>query len=429
MRYQPLPAKFHTANRAKLAEAIGPDAIAIIDTSDLIERAGDFTYPFRPDSNFYYLTGVDEPRAVLVLVPGHPNKGMREVLFLQETNDFIALWAGKMLNQDEGRERSGIKTVMWLSELDDVLARLTSKFKTIFLNAETSLEPGPLGPSARRAAELRARLPLHDLRSAADILGDQRTVKAPEEINQIRRAIDMTGAGLAKAWAALKPGVLEYQLDAELTAEYTRRGATGPAFSSIIASGPNTTIIHYATAERPVGKSELVLFDVGAEAGYYAADISRTVPSTGKFSERQRAIYEAVYRAQQEGIKLHKPGATILGIDEAMRKILIEELVKIGALTAEQAAGKEAEEHLRQYYPHISHHLGLGVHDTGSARLELKAGMVVTCEPGLYFQEEGIGVRLEDVVLITETGHEVLSANIPSAPDAIEQSIHGARNS
>ncbi len=427
MRYQPFPAKFHTANRAKLAKTIGPEAFAVIDTADVLRRPGDFEYPFRPDSNFYYLTGIDESEAVLILAPGHPNPRLREVLFLRETSDFTALWQGKRLTQAQGTERSDIQTVLWLGELDSYLEQLVGKYSTVHLNTEPTLSPGPLSPAARRAIALQAQLPTHNIKSVVTTLGQMRTIKAPEEVAQIRCAIDMTGQGLAKAWGELKPGVPEYALEAELTAEFTRQSATGSAFSAIIAAGQNATVIHYSTDAAEVGKDDLVLFDVGAEAGYYAADISRSVPASGRFTDRQRAVYEAVHKAQATGIALHRPGATIIGIDAAMRAVLIKELVTLGLLTAGQAASPEAQKHLSQYYSHISHHLGLDVHDTGSPIQELKPGMVVTCEPGLYLAEEGIGVRLEDDILITETGHEVLSKNIPSALDDIEAAIKKLR--
>jgi len=427
MRYQPLPAKFHTANRQKLAELIPEHAFAIVDTADVLRRAGDFEYPFRPDSNFYYLTGIDESEAVLVITPHHPNQRLREVLFLRETSEFTALWEGQRLTQDQATKRSGIQTVLWLSELESFLEQLVGKYSTVYLNAESSLESGPLNPASRRAIKLHAQLPTHDIISSVAIMGDMRTVKAPEEVDQIRRAIDITGRGLAKAWAALKPDVPEYALEAELTAEFTRQGATGSAFSAIIAGGQNATVIHYSTDAAEIGADDLVLFDVGAEAGYYAADISRTVPASGRFSDRQRAVYEAVHKAQAAGIALHKPGATIISIDAAMRTVLIKELVSLGLITSEQAAGPDAQKHLSQYYSHISHHLGLDVHDTGSPVEELKSGMVVTCEPGLYLAEEGIGVRLEDDILITETGCEVLSKSIPSSPADVEAAIAGHR--
>ncbi len=400
MRYQPLSPEFHTANRQKLAETIGPKAVAIIDTAEVIKRTGDFEYPFRPDSNFYYLTGIDESEAVLILAPGHPNKNMREILFLKETSEFIALWEGNRLTQEEGSERSGIKAVLWMTELEDFLDRLLTDFQTIYLNSE------------KTAAKFRDSHPLHELHSAVPALEEQRTIKAPEEVEQIRRAIDITRQGLTKAWSVMRPGLPEYALEADLTAQFTRAGATGSAFSAIIAAGKNATVIHYTGNDSPLGERDLVLFDVGAEAGYYAADISRTVPVSGTFSVRQKEVYEAVHKAQQAGIKAHKPGTTIREIDARMREVLTGEIAKLG-LKGE----------LKEYYPHISHHLGLDVHDTGRPDQKLEPGMVVTCEPGLYLADEDIGIRLEDVVLITAHGHEVLSKDIPSAPADIEAAL------
>jgi len=423
MRYEPLPPKFHAQNRQRLSEAIGQEAIAIIDTADVLSRPGDFEYPFRPDSNFYYLTGIDESEAILVLAPGHPNKRLREILFLRETNDFIALWAGRRLTQEEATARSGIQTVLWLEEYTSIMDHILPDFRTIYLNAESQLAPGPLSPSARRARLLKQKLPMHELRSCVRILGEARTVKAPVEIEQLRRAIDITAAGLQAAWSTLRPNLPEYALEAELTAEFTRRGATGSGFSAIVATGKNTTVIHSVTDATKIGKTDLVLTDVGAEAGYYAADISRTVPASGQFTPRQRAVYEAVYRTQQAAIALHKPGTSILEIDNEMRKQLLKEIVSLGLITAAQAKSSEGNRLLSKYYPHTSHHLGLDVHDTGDRATILKPGMVVTCEPGLYLPEEGIGVRLEDDILITETGYEVLSKAIPSAPDDIEAMI------
>lgn len=405
MRYQPLPASFHQANRTALAKSIGDDAVAIIDTADTLTRAGDFEYPYRPDSNFYYLTGIDQPEAVLVLVPGQSDPTLREHLFLPQTTDFQAQWQGAGLTPDQATKLSGIINIHDAADLDGFLDRLLAKYHTIYLNVDESLTSVMPSPAKRRAATLRDRMPLHQLRSALPQLATQRTTKAPAEVDQIRRAIAATAAGLAAATAALKPGVTEYALEAELTAAYVRAGGTH-SFGAIVAAGKNATTIHYMANAATVATGDLVLLDTGAEIGYYAADISRTIPASGHFTDRQRAIYQAVYDAQAAGIKLHKPGATILDIDNAIRDHLTQSLPKLGL-----------KQPLHHYYPHISHHLGLDVHDTGSAKLELKPGMVVTCEPGLYIPEEGIGVRLEDDLLITDTACENLSAAIPAGPE------------
>jgi Xaa-Pro aminopeptidase len=397
MRYQPLPVKFHADNRRRLANAIGPDAIAVIDTAEVQYRSGDCEYPFRPDSNFYYLTGIAEPESVLVLVPGHPNADARELLFQSGTSEFVGTWEGDRLTPEAATKLSGIKTVMPLTDLGPTLERLLQRYQVVYATADP------------RATGLRETAPMHQLHSALPILGEMRTIKHPAEIAQIRRAVEITHSGLKQAWSKLRPGMPEYALEGELTGEYLRQGAQGHGFPPIVASGKSTTVLHYMKNDATVADGDLVLLDTGAEVGWYAADISRTVPAGGRFTDRQRAVYEAVLRAQRAGIKLHKPGATIAGIDEQMRKILTDEIKKLGL-----------KQPLRAYYPHLSHHLGLDVHDTGDARLKLAPGMVVTCEPGLYLKEEGIGVRLEDDILITEDGCEVLSRDIPSDPDGIE---------
>lgn len=410
MRYQPLPPKFHAANRRRLAEAIGDEAIAIIDTADVLMRSADTEYPFRPDSNFYYLTGIAEPEAVLVLVPGHSNPEARELLFVSGTSEFVGAWEGERLTLKAAEKASAVKTVMTLSDLPRLLDRLLERYRVVYMNADESLSSHQGSPAKRRAHQLRRQAPLHDLRSALPILGRQRMVKDPAEIDQIRRAVAATKAGLERAWSVMKPGLPEYALEAELTAEYLRRGATGHAFTPIVAAGGNATIIHYMKNDATLAENDLVLFDTGAEIGWYAADISRAVPASGRFTKRQRDIYEALRRAQLAGIERSKPGESIVSVDNYMREVLTEEIKRLGLKGP-----------LINYYPgHISHHMGLDVHDTGEFRAKLEPGMVITCEPGLYIKADGIGVRLEDDLLITADGCEVLSKDILSGPDEIE---------
>jgi Xaa-Pro aminopeptidase len=420
MRYQPLPPEFHASRRALLATAIGDDAIAVIDTADTLYRGWDAELPFRPDPNFYYLTGIDRAGAVLVLVPGHANSKARELLFIQPTDDFTAAWNGEGITQAEAAKLSGIETIYWTTDLEPILNRLLGQFPTVYLNADESSST-QASPSRRRAAQLHEQAPLHRFRSVLRILGDLRTIKEPVEIDQIRRAVGITGAGLKRAWSVLKPGLHEYAVEAELAAEYLRSGSNGHSFQPVVASGPRATVIHYMSNDARVGPEDLVLLDTGAEVGWYASDISRTVPASGRFTDRQRAVYEAVLRTQQAAIPLHKPGASILTIDEVMRHRLAAELADLGLLTKTQAGAKDFERQLRPFYSHISHHLGLDTHDTGDLRLKFKPGMVVTCEPGLYLKVEGIGVRLEDDILITDGEPEVLSRNIPSEPDELER--------
>lgn len=397
MRYQPLPASFHAANRATLAKAIGEDAVAIIDTADKLSRRGDYEYPYRPDSNFYYLTGIDEPEAVLVLVPGHANAAARELLFVTGTSEFVGQWEGRRHTAETATARSGIKQILPLSELDFYLERIFGQYQTVYLNAEESLRSVMPHPAQRRAQRLREQAPLHQLKSVLPQLDRQRTIKAKAELMQIRQAIAITNTAIAKAQAVARPGLREHELEAELLAEFARAGATA-AWPPIVAAGANSTIIHYGANAATIGPHDLILIDTGAEYGYYAADISRTFAVSGEMTKRQQAVYDVVAAAQAAGIAAHKPGKSLLEIDEVMQGVLTEGIKSLGLPGT-----------LRDYYPHMSHHLGLDIHDTGSMRLPLEPGSVVTCEPGLYLPEEGIGVRLEDDILITKAGHERLS--------------------
>lgn len=408
-----LSPKFHTSNRQTFAKTIGDDAIAIIDTADVLGYL-DNDLPFRPDPSFFYLTGVDEPEAVLVLVPGHANPDARELLFVSGTSEHVSTWEGERLTLEQAAKVSGIKHVVPLTDLSFYLARLLSKYQTVYLNAEESLVGTRTSPSLRRAQDLRRHSPLHQLRSALPQLGQQRTSKAPEEIAIIREAVEITGAGLQEAWRAVKPGRYEYEIEAELTAGYIRRGADH-GFSPIVAAGRASTVMHYTRNRALIGSGDVLLFDTGAQVGFYSADISRVVPASGKFSERQRAVYEAVLKAQQAGIEHCRPGESVWTADEKMREVLTEEAKKLGL-----------KEPLRTYYAHISHHLGLDLHDTGDLRLIFEPGMVVTCEPGLYLRNENIGVRIEDDILITKDGPELLSEAIPKQADEVEAIIQGS---
>jgi Xaa-Pro aminopeptidase len=409
MQHQSLPSSFHAANRAALAKFIGGDAVAVIDTSDTLTRSGDFEYSFHPDPNFFYLTGVAEPEAVLVLVPGHAQAAMRELLFISGTSEHVSTWEGERHTPEAAAQISGITTVLMIAELKPILSQLLEKYHSVYLNANESLADHMPSPSKRRAQRLRQTMPLHRLRSALPQLARQRVIKHPAEVDQLRRAIEITGAGIEAARRILPHARHEYELEAELTAEFIRRGSTN-AFLPIVAAGQSATIIHHMKNNGPVTPGNLVLLDIGAESACYAADISRTIPVSGHFTDRQGAVYEAVWRVQQAAIGLLKPGVKKRPYEDQVGQLILEELRGLGLKNPD----------LRTHYPHsASHFLGLDVHDVGDYAQPLTAGMVITVEPGIYLREEGIGVRLEDDVLVTQTGCEVLSSAIPSAPEDI----------
>ena len=407
-----LSSKFHATNRRVLAKTIGEDAIAVIDTADVLGYL-DNDLPFRPDPNFFYLTGITEPEAVLLLVPGHANPEARELLFVSGTSEHVATWQGDRLTLQLASELSGITHVLPLTELPYYLDRFLARYQTVYLNAQESIEGQFTSPSIRRSVALQEHSPLHQLRSALPQLGRQRATKTPREIELVQEAVNVTAYGLEAAWRALKPGRFEFELEAELTAEFIRHGACN-GFSPIVASGIAATIMHYTKNRSKIGHNDMVLFDVGSQVGCYAADVSRVAPASGAFSPRQRDVYAAVLKAQKIGIEYCRPGESVWSVDEKIREVLTEEIKKLG-LT----------ESLRTYYPTISHHLGLDLHDTGDSRLVFEPGMIITCEPGLYLREEGIGVRLEDDLVIREDGCEVLSSRIPKEPDEVEAIVNG----
>lgn len=389
--------KFHSQNRQKLAQQIGDQAIAIIDTSARLIRRGDFEYQYRPDSNFYYLTGIAEPEAVLILAPGQTNPASREMLFISGTSDFVGQWEGERHTPETAAKTSGIKTVVPLTELERYIGFLTERYPTAYLNALPASAGTTIpDPSWKRATALRHNVPTLDLKSALPLLDHQRMVKDKLEVEYIKTAVQYTKQALDAVTGSLAPHQTEYQLAAKFLYEIHTRGAVA-GFTPIVAAGGHSTVIHYTGQSGKTTGDGLVLFDVGAEVGYYTADISRTVPVSGKFTPRQQAVYDVVAQAQAAGIAAHKPGTTLAAIDKVMRRSLKRAL-----------SGLELKGDLNSYYPHMSHHLGLDVHDTGTAQTVLEPGMVVTCEPGLYIADEGIGVRLEDDILITSSGHEVL---------------------
>jgi Xaa-Pro aminopeptidase len=414
------PNTFHSANRKALVKAMGHDAIGIVDTADILTRPGDYEYPFRADSNFFYLTGIAEPESVLILAPEHIDPRFREILFVTGTSDFQSTWEGERLTVTEALKISGIETVLPLGDLEPILSRLMSKYAKVFLNSEESLSAHTESPALRRARSINQSIPTKQLYSMNPLVEKLRMIKNDEEIKNIRQAIEVTKLGLLKVFATVKPGLFEYHLDAEITAEFIRNG-TRHAFEPIVAAGRSSTVIHHMKNDGPISAGDVVLLDIGAAYHHYSADISRVLPADGSFSVRQRAVYDAVLRLQKVAYSLLKPGTVYSEYEQELGNYYLDELLGLKVISASERRGSEAQKVLRQHYPHrTSHFLGLDTHDVGDYSLPLQPGMVLTVEPGIYLRDEAIGIRLEDVVLITETGCEVLSKGIPSDPSEVE---------
>jgi Xaa-Pro aminopeptidase len=424
MRHAPIDPSLFVAHRARLASLLPGRSIAILHAADVLPATGDGTLRLHPASDLFWLSGIEQEESVLVLAPAAIDPAQREMLFLRQPNEHLATWEGEKLSREKARAVSGIARVRWLAELPAALHGLVSESDSVWINsneherASTEVEPRDV----RLGRRLMARYPLHRYERLAPLLRRLRAVKDPAEVDLMRQAIDITAAGLERMLAALHPGVMEYELEAELVAEFTRRRAT-MAYEPIVAAGGNSCVLHYVDNDRPCRAGDLVLVDVGACYANYNADITRTYPVGGRYSPRQRAVYEAVLRVLRASIARTTVGTTPRDWKRAAQLQMNEELLGLGLLTAADVARDTPEEPAcRKYFMHgLGHSLGLGVHDLAPQNGPFEPGWVVTVEPGIYIPEEGIGIRLENDVLVTPSGPVDLAAHIPIDPDAVER--------
>jgi Xaa-Pro aminopeptidase len=410
-------------NRAKLLEKMKSGSMAILNSNDEMPRSGDQTFAFRQNSDFFYLTGLDQEKCILTLCPGHPVPAMREILFTVKTNDLMVTWNGHKYTMDEVREVSGITNVKWTDDFELTLRDLMSRVQVVYLNMNEYPKFTTEVPvlDARFAAKMRVDFPVHSYERLAPLLTEMRLIKEPEEIVQLQKACDITNAGFKRVLKFVKPGLKEYEVEAEFTHEFIRTGSTGHAYSPIIASGANACILHYNTNSNTCNDGDLLLMDVGAEYGNYAADMTRTIPVNGKFTSRQREVYDAVLRILKAATAMLKPGTTIEKWHGEVCKLMEKELIGLGLISKEEVLGQndDSPAFFRYYMHGTGHFLGLDVHDVGSRQVVFETGMVMTCEPAIYIPEEGIGIRLENDILIEEEPVNLM-AGIPVEPDEIE---------
>ncbi len=420
-----LPA-FFSSNRKRLADRLEPGAMAILLSNDIYPRSADGHYPFRQDPDLYYLTGIDQEETALLLYPNCPRTDLREVLFIRKADEHIALWEGHKLSQQEARTLSGIQQVKWMSEFDSIIQVAMCYADQVYLNLnehDRYVHEVPYR-NLRFAQSLQDRFPLHRYRRLAPIMHELRSQKQPEELDLMRKAISITHQAFRRVLGFIRPGVKEYEIEAEILHEFIRQGANGPAYASIIASGPNACILHYTDNNKICNEGELVLMDFGAEYANYASDLTRTVPVNGRFTQRQRSLYEAVLRVLRQAKNLLRPGLNLHEYNTRIVGSMIEEeLLRLGILKESDVKQQDPDSPLyKKYFMHgASHYLGLDVHDVGYRFATLKPGMVFTCEPGIYIAEEGLGIRLENNILVTDGDPIDLTADIPIEVDEIEQ--------
>ncbi len=424
MRHAPIDPALFIANRRRLVQQLPKGAVAIIHAADILPTNGDGTLRIHPAGDLFWASGIEQEESVLVLAPSATDPANREILFVRQPSEHLATWEGEKLTKERATQISGVAKVRWTSELPAVLHALLCECSVVCLNsneherAVIEVESRDL----RMARRLMAQYPLHRFERLAPILRRLRAVKTPAEVALIRRAADITAAGLERMLAALKPGVMEHELEAELAAEFIRRRGR-MAYEPIIGSGTNACVLHYLDNDQPCAAGELVLIDVGASYANYASDLTRTYPVNGRFTPRQRAVYDAVLRVLKSSIARTTVGTGLRDWKRAAQVEMARELVGLGLITPEQAERDSADEPAcRRYFMHgLGHSLGLGVHDLAPLDGPLEAGWVMTVEPGIYIPEEGFAVRLENDVLVTENGPVDLTSHVPIEPDEIER--------
>lgn len=424
LRYQPLPAELFTQNRQRLYAQIPSRSLVILHANDVLPTNADGSMGFVQNSDLFYLSGIDQEETILMLFPDAPDPKHRELLFVRETNEHIAVWEGEKLTKEQAKERSGIERVHWLSDFEMNFRILMCQAEHVYLNSNE--HPRATIPTETREMRFTQRClreyPLHDYQRLAPIMHDLRCVKCDHEITALNEAIRITGDGFQRLLKFVKPGVQEFEIEAELSHEFIRQRARGFAYTPIIASGANACVLHYITNHCQCQDGELLLLDVAANYGNYNADLTRTIPVNGKFTPRQRQVYDAVLRVFRKCCQMLKPGVIIREYQENVGKLMEKELLGLGLLTQEDIDKQDPDRPAyKKYFPHgTSHHLGIDVHDVGHTWKPVQAGMVFTVEPGIYIREEKLGVRLENNILIGENGNTDLMAHIPIEADDIE---------
>jgi Xaa-Pro aminopeptidase len=425
MKAVSIPASFFKKNRHKLSQTLKDHSCAIFHSNDEMNRSSDQYFPYRQDSDLFYLCGINQEKSLLLLAPEHPDESLREVLIIRRSNEKLETWEGHKYTVDEVRTISGIKNIRYDDELDPILASIMMYSENIYLNLPELPKFIAEIPNRnlRFAQNLKMKFPAHHYERLAPIMRDLRAVKSEEEIALISKACNITRDAFKRVLKSVKPGMMEYEVEAEITYEFLKQGARGHAYQPIIASGINACTLHYNNNDKMCANGDLLLMDFGAEYGIYAADCTRTVPVNGRFTPRQKDLYESVLDILRFAITLMKPGSNITKVHDAVCRYFGREHVKLGLYTADALEKQSKDNPLyRQYYMHgTSHFLGLDVHDVGTKDADFRPGMVLTCEPAIYVVAEKTGIRLENNILITEEGNIDLMKDIPLEIEEIEQ--------
>lgn len=426
MKYLPIDSNLFKRNRSKFISQMLPNSIAVFNSNDIFSTGADSTLPFYQHRNIFYLSGVDQEESILVLNPNANNPAHKEILFLKETNDHIAIWEGAKLNKDQAKSSTGIQSVYWLDEFETIFSKLMTNVDKVYFNNNDHY---------RKAVEMQTRedrfliwlksnYPKHKIEYSFPIMEKLRGVKEPEEIELIQKACDITEKGFRRVLKFLKPGVMEFHVEAEYSHEFLRNRSKGFAYTPIIASGYNACILHYINNNMQCKDGDMLLMDVGAEYANYSSDMTRTVPINGRFTDRQKSVYQAVLNVKNEASKMLIPGTLWEEYHVEVGKLMTSELISLGLLDKSDIQNQDHKNPAyKKYFMHgTSHHMGLDTHDYGDLKTPMVANMVFTVEPGIYIPDENLGIRLEDDVVIKNSGTPInLMKSIPIEIEEIEE--------
>lgn len=425
VRHEPIDPQFFVRNRERLRSMLKPGSVVIVLANDIYPTNADGTMPFCQNTDLYYLTGVNQEETVLVLMPDARDPKEREMLFVKETSELIAVWDGEKLSKEQARERTGIQRIEWSHTFDSFLHRLVPQADHIYLATNEHLRATVVVETAndRFIRKCQGRYPLHRYERLAPLMHRLRMKKDEVELAMMRKACEITEAGIRRVFGFIKPGVGEWEIEAELLHEFVRRGSRGFAYNPIIGTGKNACVLHYLENNTVCRDGEMVLMDVAAEYGGWNADLTRTVPVNGRFTARQREVYDAVLRVFRGANQILRPGTTPLDYQKQVVEIMEGELVRLGLIDAKEAKEQGEDKPLvRKYFMHgTSHHLGLDVHDVAPPHEPFAEGMLFTIEPGIYIREEALGVRIENDVVLGKDGNLDLMASIPIEAEEIEE--------
>lgn len=432
MRYDSIDPQLFTSNRERFSKQLPPRGLAVFNANDVLPSNADGTIKFIQNKDLFYLSGVDQEETILLLFPDAYLPEQREILFVTETNEHIARWEGAKLDKTQATKVSGVQNIQWLSQFEKIFKDLMVQAEEVYLNSNEHLRAANEVETRdnRFRKWCRQQFPLHTYRRAAPIMHQLRAIKQPQEVEIMQKACDINAKAFDRALRFIKPGVKEYEIEAEFIHEFVRNGSPGFSYEPIVASGKNACVLHYLENEDTCRDGELILLDCGDWYANYASDVTRVFPVNGRFTERQKELYNAVLRVQKASLEMLRPGNQLHEYHKEVGELMTKELLDLSILDKTEVKNQDPKwPAYKKYFMHgTSHYIGLDVHDVGSWSVKMEVGNAFTCEPGLYLPKEGIGIRIEDDIVIGEKENRNLTSHIPKEVEAIEDIMNEPHN-